>query len=301
VHGKPREMAETTQISNQGAEAAIPTVLIFDSGAGGLSVAASIAETGLKIRLVYLADDGFFPYGDKADGDLLHRIPELVIAGIEATNAALVVVACNTASTLALDAIRARTKIPIVGVVPAIKPAAAITKTGVVGLLGTPATVRRRYTDQLIADHAASLTVIRHGAPDLAKAAELEIIGTPANPAIYKNAIDAMLTAPGGEAMDVVVLACTHFPLVRTQLAAAAPRRFEWIDSGAAIARRVAHLLGLTPTEGTTAFGPAWTTGTPDDTRARAFAKFGFSPLLAFEMPPVDASLPNSEVLANPV
>jgi len=295
-------MGQTTPIQERSGEAAVPIVLIFDSGAGGLSVASSIAETGLNIRLVYLADDGFFPYGDKADGVLLNRIPELVIAAIEATNAALVVVACNTASTLALDAIRARTAIPIVGVVPAIKPAAAITKTGVVGLLGTPATVRRRYTDQLIADHAAGVTVIRHGAPDLAKAAELELEGIPADPAIYKSAVEAMLSAPGGATMDVVVLACTHFPLVQSQLAvAAAPRVFKWIDSGAAIARRVAHLLGLTPHQGKTVFGAAWTTGEPTETRARAFAKCGFSPLLAFEMPPPKATNGISEILANPV
>jgi glutamate racemase len=160
-----------------------------------------------------------------------------------------VVVACNTASTIALNVVRAALTLPVVGVVPPIKPAAAQTKTGVIGLLATPATVRRAYTDDLIAQFAADKRVVRFGSSALVEAAERALRDEPVDPSAITEAISGLFGAPGGADIDVVALACTHFPLLTKDLAAAAPRAALWLDSGAAIARRVASVLSAAPGE----------------------------------------------------
>lgn len=133
----------------------VKRVLVFDSGVGGLSVFDAIAASGFALELDYVADNAWLPYGLKSDADLRARVPALLHSMVQQWTPDLVVVACNTASTIALDAVRAALTVPVVGVVPPIKPAAAITRTGVIGLLATPATVRRAYTNDLITQFAA--------------------------------------------------------------------------------------------------------------------------------------------------
>jgi glutamate racemase len=183
----------------------------------------------------------------KTDADLQARVPALFAALAEQWSPDLVVVACNTASTIALDQTRAALGVPVVGVVPPIKPAAAQTKTGTIGLLATPATVRRPYTDDLIAKFAVDKTVIRFGSSALVEAAEQKLRGEPFDSAAITEAIQGLFGVSGGADTDVVALACTHFPLLAQELSAAAPRDCVWLDSGAAIARRVVDVIGAQP------------------------------------------------------
>lgn len=222
-------------------------VLVFDSGVGGLSVLDAIVAAALPVRLDFLADSAWLPYGDKPADQLASRVAKLVALTVETWRADLVVIACNTASTIALDATRAAVNIPVVGVVPPIKPAAEASRSGVVGVLATPATANRPYTLDLIARFAADKTVIRVGSTALVAAAEARLAGQPVSSDVIESAVKALFDAPGGDQLDAVALACTHFPLLKDLLQAAAPRDIAWIDSGPAIARRIAVLGGLTP------------------------------------------------------
>lgn len=222
-------------------------VLVFDSGVGGLSVFDAIAASGHALELDYVADNAWLPYGLKSDAELRARVPALLQRLVDQWAPDAVVVACNTASTIALDAVRERLAIPVVGVVPPIKPAAALTRTGVIGLLATPATVRRAYTSDLIAQFAADKRVVRFGSAALVEAAERKLRGEPFDPAAIAEAMEGLFGAPRGAEIDVIALACTHFPLLGRELAEAAPRPVVWLDSGEAIARRVAHVLIAKP------------------------------------------------------
>lgn len=256
-----------------------PSVLVFDSGLGGLSVIHALMDARLGADISHLADTAFFPYGEKADEVLMQRVPAIVAAGVAQTNADLVIIACNTASTLALEFVRHTLAVPVVGVVPAIKPAASMTKTGTIGLLATPKTVTRPYTDRLIAEFGAGHTIIRHGAIGLAGAAEEQLAGKTPDPAIFTQAIDGLLSQAGGEAIDIIVLACTHYPLVQAELAAQAPPNMKWVDSGAAIARRTAHLLADRLDTNAPRLVQGLTTGGEDlETRA-VLSRFGFGKL----------------------
>jgi glutamate racemase len=219
-------------------------VLVFDSGVGGLSVFDAIAASGHALELSYAADNAWLPYGLKSDAALKARVPALLSALVKQWAPDTVVVACNTASTIALEDVRAALSIAVVGVVPPIKPAAALTKTGTIGLLATPATVRRAYTDDLIAQFAPDKTVVRFGSAALVEAAEQKLRGEAPDPSAITEAIDGLFGASGGANIDVVAVACTHFPLLAQELAAAAPPAVTWLDSGAAIARRVVQVLG---------------------------------------------------------
>jgi len=261
-----------------------PHVLVFDSGLGGLSVVNALIDGMLGVDVFHLADTAFFPYGEKPDEALILRVPAVILAGIEATSADLVVVACNTASTLALDAVRAQVEIPVVGVVPAIKPAAALTQTGTIGLLATPKTVTRPYTDQLIAAFGAGKTVLRHGAVGLAGTAETKLAGETPDPRIFEAAIQGLFDQKGGEAIDVIVLACTHYPLVQAELEALAPHPVTWVDSGAAIARRTADLLHEQMDQGVTTLRTGLTTGGADKATRRVLKGFGFQTTQALDV-----------------
>ena len=264
---------------------AMKRVLVFDSGVGGLSVLDAIAASGHALELDYVADNAWLPYGLKSDAELRARVPALLQSMAEQWRPHAVVVACNTASTIALDEIRAVLTVPVVGVVPPIKPAAALTKTGVIGLLATPATVRRAYTDDLIAQFAADKKVVRFGSAALVEVAEQKLRGEAPSAAALSEAIAGLFDAPGGAEIDVVALACTHFPLLTQELAAAAPRSARWLDSGEAIARRVAHVLstdagparvrraGFTDASAARALYPAFLTR-----RFAAFAEIGAGP-----------------------
>jgi|SRR5690625_1978782 len=220
-----------------------PKVLVFDSGVGGLSVLDEIRRLTPWCRLVYASDNAAFPYGTKEEMRLVDRVDRVLRRLIEREQPDILVVACNTASTLALPHIRSHFERPVVGVVPAIKPAAKLSKTGVIGLLATPGTIARPYTQQLIDDFAPHCEIIRIGSSRLVELAEQHLRGREVAAEELQGIIAPLFHAtPRGNA-DVVVLACTHFPLIRALLAGVAPRSVAWIDSGAAIARRVASLL----------------------------------------------------------
>lgn len=213
-------------------------ILFFDSGVGGLSVVTPSRARLPTAPFIYAADSAGFPYGTKSEADIAARVPALLGRLVERYRPRLIVIACNTASTIALSVVRAALDVPVVGTVPAIKPAALISKSRVIGVLGTAATVRQPYVDRLSAEFASDCTVVRHGSAALVELAEAKLRGE----AIAPEAIAAAVAPLADVArMDTVVLACTHFPLLRDELQAALPG-IALVDSGEGIARRIAHL-----------------------------------------------------------
>jgi glutamate racemase len=221
-------------------------ILFFDSGVGGLSVLEPTRALLPNAPIVYVADNAGFPYGTKTEPELATRVPALLGRLVERFRPRLAVIACNTASTIALDDARAALDLPIVGTVPAIKPAAEMSKTRVIGVLGTEATVRQPYVDDLAARFASDCTIIRHGSPELVELAEAKLAGEAIAIDAVREAASPMFDAEKGDDIDVVVLACTHFPLLRDELSAAFRGR-TWIDGGPGIARRIAWLTREQP------------------------------------------------------
>lgn len=218
-------------------------ILFLDSGVGGLSVLRATAALLPAAPLVYCADTAGFPYGTRTEAEIATRVPALLGRLAERVRPSLIVIACNTASTIALAHVRAALDVPVVGTVPAIKPAAGITRSGVIGVLGTSATVRQPYVDDLSRRFAMDYHVLRHGSAALVEAAEMKLRGETPDPAIFTHAIHGLIDQPHGTDMDVLVLACTHFPLLSAELARACPRPIRFVDGADGIARRVAHLL----------------------------------------------------------
>ena len=217
-------------------------MLIFDSGIGGLSVLKPIRSLLPNAPIVYVADSAFYPYGTKSEAEIAERLPAVLGQLAQRYDPELIVIACNTASTIALDAVREALKLPVVGTVPAIKPAAALSKTRVIGVLGTEATVRQPYVDRLAAEFASDCTILRHGSARLVDLAEAKLRGEPTDLDEYRAILAGLLDQPGGSEMDTIVLACTHFPLVEQELSGAAPRPMRFVDGKEGIARRTAWL-----------------------------------------------------------
>ncbi|HTM95213.1 MAG TPA: glutamate racemase [Croceibacterium sp.] len=217
-------------------------ILIFDSGVGGLTVLAEVRKLLPDAPVIYAADTAGLPYGEKTEAQIAARVAGLLGRLAERFDPRLIVIACNTASTIALGMVREVLEVPIVGTVPAIKPAAAMTETGVIGLLGTGATIRQAYVDKLEAEFAQGKTLLRHGAPELVEAAEAKLRGAPVDPAAIARAVEGLREQPGGDRIDTVVLACTHFPLLADELAAAFGPDVRFIHGADGIARRVAYL-----------------------------------------------------------
>ncbi len=221
-----------------------PTILLFDSGLGGLTVFREVVKARPDARYIYVADDAAFPYGGIAEAALIERVLAVVGQAIAEHKPDLVVVACNTASTLALAQLRARFTVPFVGTVPAIKPACAASRSKRVAVLGTQATVAREYTKSLIREFAQGCEVALIGSARLATFAEAELHGEPAADAAIAGEIAPCFVDQGGKCTDTVVLACTHYPLLIERLRKLAPWPVDWIDPAPAIARRVAELAG---------------------------------------------------------
>ena len=220
-----------------------PTILVFDSGLGGLTVYREIARVRPDARYVYAADDALFPYGAIEEDRLIARALDLMERLLAAHRPDLVVIACNTASTIVLPSLRARLPVPFVGTVPAIKPACAASKTKRVSVLGTEATVKREYTKALIREFAADCQVTLVGSARLAGLAEAALAGEP----VEDDAIAAEIApcfVDDGARTDTVVLACTHYPLLGDRFARLAPWPVNFIDPAPAIARRVVELIG---------------------------------------------------------
>ena len=216
-------------------------ILFFDSGVGGLSVLDPTLKLLPNAPIVYAADSAGYPYGKKTDAELASRIPALLGRLVERFHPRLAVIACNTASTIALEHVRSALDLPVVGTVPAIKPAAEHSRSRVIGVLGTQATVRQPYVDDLAAKFASDCTLIRHGSPELVELAEAKLRGEKVSVESVRAAAQPMFEAPGGNGIDTVVLACTHFPLLERELHSAFPE-ISYVHGGPGIARRIAYL-----------------------------------------------------------
>jgi len=227
-----------------------PSILIFDSGLGGLTVFREVMAVRPDGRYLYVADDVFFPYARHSEEVLIGRIVPLIGDLIAAHAPELVVIACNTASTLALPYLRSRFATPFVGTVPAIKPACSASKSKLVSVLGTEATVQREYTRALIRDFAQECTVTLVGSARLAALAETALCGDAVNDVDIVREITPCFVNHDGRRTDTVVLACTHYPLLLDRLLKLAPWPVNWIDPAPAIARQVINLIGLPPSSG---------------------------------------------------
>ena len=221
-------------------------LLFFDSGVGGLSVLEPTRTLIPNAPIVYVADNAGYPYGKRSEAEIASRVPALLGRLVERFHPRLAVIACNTASTIALDHVRSALDLPVVGTVPAIKPAAEISKSRVIGVLGTEATVRQPYVNNLAAEFAADCTIIRQGTPELVDLAEAKLAGQTIAVDAVRTTVQPMFEAEHGNQLDVGVLACTHFPLLRDELAQAFPG-VTWIDGGPGIARRIAWLTREQP------------------------------------------------------
>jgi len=252
-------------------------ILFFDSGVGGLSVLAPARALLPTAPIIYAADSAAFPYGTRSEAEIAARVPALLGRLVERFRPRLAVIACNTASTIALDHVRAALDLPVVGTVPAIKPAAEISRSRVIGVLGTEATVRQPYVDDLAARFAADCTVLRHGSAELVALAEAKLAGEAINAADILRAVQPLFDQPEGDRIDVMVLACTHFPLLADELRAAFPGIAQ-VDGGPGIARRIAYLTRGQAWPATPGTGFALFTGHPPSrSLLAALGQFGLS------------------------
>ena len=254
-----------------------PTILVFDSGLGGLTVLREITRARPDAAVVYAADDAVFPYGAIAEERLIARVCDVMETLIAAHAPDLAVIACNTASVQVLPALRGRFAVPFVGTVPAIKPACALSTTRVVSVLGTDATVAREYTQGLIRDFAQGCSLTLVGSSELATMAEAALNGEPVDRDRLAGEVSQCFQEQDGLRTDVVVLACTHYPLLLDELRQIAPWPVQWIDPAEAIARRVVDLLGPAASSeaGSTRF--VYTSGrAPSPSLRQALLRFGF-------------------------
>ncbi len=265
-----------------------PTILLFDSGLGGLTVLREVVRVRPEAHYLYVADDAFFPYGHHSEEEIIGRVVPLVGELISEHRPDLVVIACNTASTLVMSYLRERYSVPFVGTVPAIKPACAASKTKRVSVLGTKGTVQREYTRGLIRDFAQGCEVTLVGSAKLAALAETALSGGAVSDEDILAELMACFVGNGKDASnrtDTIVLACTHYPLLLDRLNKLAPWPVDWIDPAPAIARRVTSLLPEAR-------------GRPDDADAKMIFTSGRPHRLEAALAPFFGGRPLSELRA---
>jgi glutamate racemase len=255
-------------------------LLVFDSGIGGLGVAAEIRRLLPQAALTYLADNGFYPYGDKPDDALIARILDIIGLGLKAARPDAVVIACNTASTIALQHLRQHFAVPFIGCVPPIKPAAAISQSRHIGLLATPATVRRRYLAELVENFAGGCTVHSHGTALLADLAERKFRGQAVPLSDLARAAEPLFDQPGAVSIDAVALGCTHYTFLLDELRLLYPK-IAWFDPAAPVARQTARVAGEIDSPHMASGGRALFSVLPADASilGPAFAAYGFAEL----------------------
>jgi glutamate racemase len=267
-----------------------PRALVFDSGLGGLTVLAEIRRLRPDVDIVYVADDAAFPYGRLSDSALMSRVEAVMARVVAEQTPDIVVIACSTASTLALPHLRAaHPRLPFVGTVPAIKPAARESQSGLVSVLATPGTIARDYTHDLVRDYAADCEVTLVGSAHLAPIAERAMRGEAVDDAEIAREIAPCFVEKNGRRTDCVVLACTHFPLLIDRLKRLAPWPVLFVDPAPAIARRLDALLGEAP-KGSAPRRPGtaiFTSGAPPGARLqKALLRYGltFTPSAAISL-----------------
>jgi len=273
-------------------------IVTFDSGLGGLTVFRELRRELPDAAMVYVADDSAFPYGRLSEADVVARVASVMAVILERVSPDAIVIACNTASTAVLPHLRsAYPQIDFVGTVPAVKPAAERTKSGLITVLGTSATVRRDYTHELIRNHAAHCDVTLIGSENLAALAEQFVHDRDGCGAAFDEALIREL-APcfieqAGSRTDHIVLACTHYPLLLERFEVLAGWKTGWpvtfVDPAPAIARRAADVVGnrrrALRRQGETA-DRVWTTsGYADEASCKLFARFGLSFEADFSLP----------------
>jgi glutamate racemase len=237
--------ASRNLIAERDADPVAPRALVFDSGLGGLSVLAEIRRLRPDVEIVYAADDAAFPYGRLSEAALVSRVETVMARLIGETEPDIVVIACSTASTLALPPLRAAYPgLAFVGVVPAIKPAAAASRSRLISVLATRGTVARDYTHALVRDHAADCEVTLVGSPLLAVIAERAMRGEAIEEAEIEREIAPCFVEHDGRRTDQIVLACTHFPLIVDKIERLSPWPVGFVDPATAIARRLDALIG---------------------------------------------------------
>ncbi len=218
----------------------LSNILIFDSGIGGLSIADEITRALPQHPIIYIADNRLYPYGIQSDDALLTRATTLFPILESHYQPAIIIIACNSASTLILDKVRSITQTPVIGVVPAIKPAADITQTGNIGLLATKGTISRQYTLDLIAEFASHHKVTKIGSDLLVSQAERKLHGGSIEEILVERELAPIIN---NTSIDTVILGCTHFPLIKQEIQNVLGNKVRLIDSGEAIARRATHIL----------------------------------------------------------
>jgi glutamate racemase len=213
---------------------------VFDSGVGGLTILRAVRQALPRENLVYVADADYVPYGQKSPGQIRDRA--VAIGGfLLGQKAKLIVVACNTATAAAIDMLRERLSIPIVGVEPAIKPAVAATRSGVVGVLATPATLASPRYLSLIERFAGDVRIVAQPCAGLAEHIERGDLDGDRTEPLLRRFVEPLLA----EHADVIVLGCTHYPLVAHIVQRIAGRGVAVIENGTAVAREVARQLTL--------------------------------------------------------
>ena len=256
------------------------SLLVFDSGIGGLTILREIRVAVPGRRIVYVGDDAGFPYGDWPAEELVPHAVGLFERCLESFEPELAVVACNTASTAILPALRARFDIPIVGIIPPIKPAAERTASGLVSVLATPGTVTRASVLELVERHADRAEVTLVGSTGLARLAELHMQGEPIDTDKLLAEIRPCFVEKGGRRTDIVILGCTHYPFLVHEMRKLAPWPVDWLEPAEAIARRVVSLLGE-PSPDLRELRPdiaLMTAGSPAPALARLLSGFGLLP-----------------------
>ncbi len=254
-------------------------ILVFDSGIGGLTVLREARVLMPERRFIYVADDAGFPYGNWGEAELTQRILSLFAELIARYRPALCVIACNTAATLVLEPLRsAFADTPFVGTVPAIKPAAERTRSGLVSVLATPGTVRRAYTRDLIESFASRCHVRLVGSENLAGMAERYIRGEKISRDAIQAEIMPCFVEKLGRKTDIVVLACTHYPFLANLFRSLAPWPVDWLDPAEAIARRALSLVTTGPLVSHAPDLAIFTSNDPDFAIKRLMSGFGLTP-----------------------
>ena len=254
------------------------SILVFDSGIGGLSVLREARMLMPHKRFIYVADDEAFPYGAWEEDALLARLVSLFGDLIEEWRPEQIVIACNTASTLAIDALRrSYPDQRFVGTVPAIKPAAERTRSGLVSVLATPGTVKRQYTRDLIRQYAGKCHVRLVGSSLLAGLAETYLRNGFVDEEAVRTEIAPCFVEREGKRTDIVVLACTHYPFLVNRMRKTAPWPVDWIDTSEAIARRALSLIGEEADERDGPDIARFTSGQADFATTRLLTGFGLA------------------------
>jgi glutamate racemase len=214
---------------------------VFDSGVGGFSILKSIQEELPNEEFFYLCDQKNFPYGTKDQGYLKEIVTDACVRFFAVAKFDILVIACNSATTVALSSVRDALTCPVVGVVPAVKPAAALSKAGHIGILSTKVTSGGPYLKNLVENFAVNCRITEIGSSALVEIAERKIREQSFDIEVIRSELSPFFSDRSHK-VDTIVLGCTHFPLLMDELKLCAEWPVQWVDSGTAVAKRVRQI-----------------------------------------------------------